>query len=147
MIKFIFSTLLLSTAAFAADFTNCLRFVGSYSRQIDNHDTFSSQGLKISADLRNSTLELTFNSDLNPRDWRGWIETYIADGNPHSGDSNTGKTYLASCNGDKISIHREGLLLKPLITEVTLTDDQLNYLSFAEGSEPHATFMQLKRVQ
>lgn len=144
---FAFAISLLSSVSFASDINQCIKFVGKYSRQIDNNDTFGSQGLKISVNPSATSLELTFNSDTDPSQWRGWIESYIADGLVHAGDSNTGKAYVASCSPDGIIIKREGLLVKPLITEITVSGDQLNYLSYAEGNEARATFMKLKKVQ
>ncbi|WP_413584826.1 hypothetical protein [Bdellovibrio sp. HCB274] len=146
-IVFALAISLLSSVSFASDVNHCIKFVGKYSRQIDNNDTFGSQGLKISVDPSATSLVLTFNSDTDPSQWRGWIESYIADGLVHAGDANTGKTYVATCSSDGIAIKREGLLIKPLVTQITVSGDQLYYLSFAEGSESRATFMKLKKIQ
>lgn len=140
----IFSIVSINAVA-ASDVSQCVSFSGSYSRQIGKDDTFSSQGLKIDTDLRSSGLILTFNSDLKPSQWNGWIESYIADGLSHQGDANTG-LYTVSCTPEKISISREGLLLKPLITEISIAGDQLYYLSYVEVAEPHATHMTLKKI-
>jgi len=142
----LFLAVITGSIGFASDFNPCLNFAGRYSKQVNNNDTFSSQGLKISAYPAKSSLELTYNSDIEPSRWRGWIESYIADGAVHVGDANTGKAYVATCSPDKISIKREGLLLKPIYTEITLSGDQLYYFTYVEGEKSRATFMKLKKV-
>ncbi len=143
----LFLVLVTGSTGFASDFSPCSKFAGRYSKQVDNRDTFSSQGLKIAVYPAGSSMELTYNSDSEPSQWRGWIESYIADGAVHVGDANTGKTYVALCTSDKISIKREGLLLKPIVTEITFSGDQLFYVTYVEGGEARATFMKLKKVQ
>lgn len=135
-----------NSLVYSSNFNDCLQYVGKYSKQIENNDTFSSQGLTINAYSKSSTLELIYNSDLDPSTWKGWIETYTADGNNHDGDFNTGKMYFALCDQNKIIIKRIGLLIKPLITEISFSDNQLYYLQYSEGNKERATFMKLKKV-
>lgn len=150
--KFIFLSiiLLIGPNSFGASNSSCEIFAGKYSKQMNNDDTYFAQGVEIKFEKTSSTLELKYNSDLPPQKWNGWIESYIADGNSHQGDSNTGTSYIVSCEGNEgtqIAIRRFGLLNKTLITTLTLQDDQLLFVQYAQGDEIHYTQMLLKKNQ
>jgi hypothetical protein len=133
--------LMISTNAFSASIRECDMFAGSYSKQMDNNDTYNVAGVKITV---KDLLEIKYNSDLTTGEWKGWIETYIVDGLSHQGDMNTG-LYTVNCKSNKMTIKRAGLLKNPLITEISLDGDQLLFVQYAETAEQHATFMQLKK--
>lgn len=140
MVKFFLLVLisLSSSSLFAAD--SCAQFAGNYkvstsgcvaihNGSVSKDDTY--RGMGISFVEASQLLSMTYKTSSGQ-----FTVNYIADGKEHEGDvMNTGKTYVASCDGDTIFTSREGMLKNPLLTVLFFTEDSLHFEEAVDGSD------------
>jgi hypothetical protein len=117
---------LYASASFASG--DCQFFAGKYAVNsqgcYESHDgrtypDYTYTGMIISADATTDNLSMFYREGD-----QGYTVNYIADGQEHNGDyNNSGKTYTASCQQNKILSVRNGMFTAPLIMTFAKNQD------------------------